>query len=313
VFVAGWVTGGHAKPQAFTDNQRLAYGHTGTDVTSHAPQFTANGLLPRLLREHPDGFAVRTLPWRLGEAGTCKVPPRRLKPAFQTCVANPPSRPSSQTCHAALPRAVCRSTVPIVRARPEKAWKFAQPRSVMNRYSLLNRVRREGTCAEYGRTAQRRAVHRNSSRYSRTARVDGSQRESIMTSNRHSRNPQHMRALIENMGRSIDEARNRRLGPVASAETMSTSAAPMSSHASSMPSGVANGTHAARLSDMRYPTSQSQTSPSQSNLGSPERGDSMSQNAGSNGHLQNPPPVRAANEMFDGGTPRLKARPKRAS
>ena len=122
-----------------------------------------------------------------------------------------------------------------------------------------------------------------------------------------------MRALIENMGRSIDEARNRRLGPMTPTESMSASAASTSSHASSMPSGVANGTHAARLSDMRYPTSQSQTSPSQSNLGAPQRGDTTSQSAGSTGHLQNPPPVRAANEMFDGGAPRLKARPKRAS
>lgn len=236
---------------------------------------------------------------------------------FQTCVSNPHFKPAFQTLISTLPCGTPARRLPIECAdRAGASGESAEVRTTSLRYEpmpWLNWVRRAGTCAEHGRTAQRRAVRRNSSRYSRTARVDGSQRESIMTSNRHSRNPQHMRALIENMGRSIDEARNRRLGPVASAETMSTSAAPMSSHASSMPSGVANGTHATRLSDMRYPTSQSQTSPSQSNLGSPQRGDTTSQNAGSTGHLQNPPPVRAANEMFDGGTPRLKARPKRAS
>jgi hypothetical protein len=34
-----------------------------------------------------------------------------------------------------------------------------------------------------------------------------------MSSNRNIRNPQQLRALIQNMGRSIDEARSRRLGP----------------------------------------------------------------------------------------------------
>ncbi len=117
-----------------------------------------------------------------------------------------------------------------------------------------------------------------------------------MSSNRNIRNPQQMRSLIQNMGRSIDEARSRRLGP-------STSATP----AQQVPADARYETQA--------PQALPQSRPELPRLGSLSDGplSSSSSSASSSSASSSPPPVRAANEMFDGGTPRLKARPKRAS
>jgi hypothetical protein len=110
-------------------------------------------------------------------------------------------------------------------------------------------------------------------------------KEHDMSSNRNIRNPQQLRALIQNMGRSIDEARSRRLGP-------STSAAP----AQQVPA------------EARYETQAPQ--PLNPNRAEYPRPGSSNDAPHSSSAV---PPVRGANEMFDGGAPRLKARPKRAS
>ena len=114
-----------------------------------------------------------------------------------------------------------------------------------------------------------------------------------MSSNRNIRNPQQLRSLIQNMGRSIDEARSRRLGP-------STSATP----AQQVPADARYETQA--------PQALPQSRPELPRLGSLSDGP-LSSSPSSSSASSSPPPVRAANEMFDGGTPRLKARPKRAS
>jgi hypothetical protein len=106
-----------------------------------------------------------------------------------------------------------------------------------------------------------------------------------MSSNRNHRNPQQLRALIQNMGRSIDEARNRRLGPSTSQR--------------SDPSPEPG----ARLAPPRNPQAQP---PAQNPQAASGPAPSEQKHHGA-------PPVRAANEMFEDGTPRLKARPKRAS
>jgi len=99
-----------------------------------------------------------------------------------------------------------------------------------------------------------------------------------MHSNRNNRNSQQLRALIQNMGRSIDEARTRRLGP-------STPQAPASP---ARPSEAA----------------------ARPGVPAPQVPQSNAAGASSNGA---PPPIRNANEMFTESTPRLKARPKRPS
>jgi hypothetical protein len=108
-----------------------------------------------------------------------------------------------------------------------------------------------------------------------------------MNSNRNNRNPQQLRSLIQNMGRSIDEARTRRLGP---------SSAPAPAAASS------------QSGDMRFTPPSAAAQPPQ--RPEPQRPGAATEQAHSPAVA---PPVRAANEMFEGGTPRLKARPKRAS
>jgi hypothetical protein len=64
----------------------------------------------------------------------------------------------------------------------------------------------------------------------------------------------------------------------------------------------------ARNGDLRYATQPLNPAPTTS-----MRAEPTSSPTGSHHPHQNPPPVRSANEMFEGGTPRLKARPKRAS
>lgn len=104
-----------------------------------------------------------------------------------------------------------------------------------------------------------------------------------MSSNRPSRNPQQMRSLIQNMGRSIDEARLRRLGPSLGTSGTQGSRAPSSSQ------GL----------DTR--------------IGASSASDAPATNPGGTPASNSPPPIRSATEMFTDGQPRLKARPKRAS
>ena len=108
-----------------------------------------------------------------------------------------------------------------------------------------------------------------------------------MSSNRNIRNPQQLRSLIQNMGRSIDEARSRRLGPQAPAEQRSSTQGDMrfEQAAASSPAPLAPRADASR--PIEQPSLQTPSSAA--------------------------PPVRGADAMFDGGAPRLKARPKRAS
>jgi hypothetical protein len=121
-----------------------------------------------------------------------------------------------------------------------------------------------------------------------------------MSSNRNIRNPQQLRSLIQNMGRSIDEARSRRLGP-------STSGMP------------AQQVQADARYETQAPQAMSQSRPELPRLGSLGDGPRSPSSSPSSPSLSSspssssPPPVRAASEMFDGGAPRLKARPKRAS
>lgn len=100
-----------------------------------------------------------------------------------------------------------------------------------------------------------------------------------MHSNRHTRNAQQLRSLIQNMGRSIDEARTRRLGP-------STPQAPLNPARAIEP-----------MARPGVPAPQQPVPPSASAAHAPGAA----------------PPIRGANEMFTDGTPRLKARPKRPS
>ncbi|MFM7051544.1 MAG: hypothetical protein ACKOYN_05335 [Planctomycetota bacterium] len=96
-----------------------------------------------------------------------------------------------------------------------------------------------------------------------------------MNSPRTNRNVEQMRSIIQTMSRSIDEARNRRLGPsVPPAPAVAAPVRAVENHRAAAPAAV---------------------SPTQRPQGS-----------------TTPPPVRTANEMFAQGGERLKARPKRA-
>ncbi|MFZ9880933.1 MAG: hypothetical protein ACO3QC_05975 [Phycisphaerales bacterium] len=98
-----------------------------------------------------------------------------------------------------------------------------------------------------------------------------------MNSPRPNKNVEQVRSIIQNMSRSIDEARNRRLGPV-----MAPAATPI--------------TAPVRAPENHQTAAPAAVSPAQR----------PSQSSAS------PPPVRTAGEMFAQGGERLKARPKRA-
>ncbi|MFM1821923.1 MAG: hypothetical protein RI967_189 [Planctomycetota bacterium] len=106
-----------------------------------------------------------------------------------------------------------------------------------------------------------------------------------MHNNRPNRSMQQVRTLLQTMGRSIDEARNRRLGPDAPSDTAPSAASEATPNAAPAPSNPAPAP-VATTSARAQPAAPTSTPA---------------------------PPVRAANEMFTDGTPRLKARPKRAS
>lgn len=109
-----------------------------------------------------------------------------------------------------------------------------------------------------------------------------------MHSNRNSRNPQQLRSLIQNMGRSVDEARARRLGPNTPAPSPTTSVGRSDGASGAGPSGAPSGGGAA-------PTGPHAAAKSQQ------------------GSSSSPPPIRSANEMFVDNGQRLKARPKRSN
>lgn len=114
-----------------------------------------------------------------------------------------------------------------------------------------------------------------------------------MHSNRPNRNPQQMRSIIQNLGRSIDEARTRRLGPGMPGPTEPARAAQDPQWLGLPTAPERPGAHTAAS----FPT------PAPTPTPAPRAEHPASA----------PPPIRSAQEMFNDGTPRLKARPKRAS
>ena len=110
-----------------------------------------------------------------------------------------------------------------------------------------------------------------------------------MHANRPTRNATQVRSIIQNMGRSIDEARSRRLGPTAGAALAGPSAIDIRIGAA-----TAGSTETGSLSSTNHPkaTAAASTTASSNSV---------------------PPPVRSAGEMFADGGPRLKARPTSAS
>ncbi|MBI1304704.1 MAG: hypothetical protein GC172_13100 [Phycisphaera sp.] len=118
-----------------------------------------------------------------------------------------------------------------------------------------------------------------------------------MSNNRHARNPQQLRALIQNMGRSIEEARQRRMGPEQGPDS-GAAATGARSDAASQPHSAHAGS-----SGSSHPSASSPASPSATNH--PPAPHQMPP--------ASPPPIRSATEMFSESAPRLKARPKRAS
>jgi hypothetical protein len=122
-----------------------------------------------------------------------------------------------------------------------------------------------------------------------------------MSNNRHTRNPQQLRALIQNMGRSIDEARQRRVGPEQGVDAASTASG-------SQPDAV--------RSSMQPPSNASTAAGTQTPSGAttpPPAPHQMAPHMPPHMPPSSPPPIRSATEMFSESTPRLKARPKRAS
>ena len=151
-------------------------------------------------------------------------------------------------------------------------------------------------------------------------------RSDAMHPNRPTRNAQQVRTLIQNMGRSIDEARSRRLGPVQSASGGSSGASTGTQSSSrnddsldmriGMPTAEEGASHLGNSQRAIAPvaTAPSNTSStSSSTSSSPTGSTSSSTSRASAVPSQTPPPVRSAHEMFSESTPRLKARPKRAS
>lgn len=99
-----------------------------------------------------------------------------------------------------------------------------------------------------------------------------------MTSNRPNRATPNVRTIIANLGRSIDEARNRRLKP---SETLENAPEPSTE---------------LRIGAPETPPVAPPSSP-----------------APRSNQPSSPPPLRSPNEMFDSSGNRLKAKPKRAS
>ncbi len=120
-----------------------------------------------------------------------------------------------------------------------------------------------------------------------------------MSNNRHTRNPQQLRALIQNMGRSIEEARQRRMGPEQAADSAHAAAGTQSDAAR-------NGSHPNSAIPGSSGSSGASNPPASSGGSTPPPVPHQMPPA-------SPPPIRSATEMFSESAPRLKARPKRAS
>jgi hypothetical protein len=132
-----------------------------------------------------------------------------------------------------------------------------------------------------------------------------SRKEVDMNSPRPTRNIQQVRSIIQNMGRSIDEARNRRLGP--NEPFVSVGAAASNGSPSAAESRAASTV--ARAAAVAVPAASSTTSTMQAPAASPAPA-TLAQ-APRSAEPGVAPPVRSAQEMFSGDAPRLKARPKR--
>ena len=123
-----------------------------------------------------------------------------------------------------------------------------------------------------------------------------------MNSPRPTRNIQQVRSIIQNMGRSIDEARNRRLGPneadiATPARIASIGDAPYAGSGAAAAGTTPSAASATAVAPRAIPAA-SATRPAA--------------DARKSAESVAPPPVRSAQEMFAGDAPRLKARPKRA-
>ncbi len=119
---------------------------------------------------------------------------------------------------------------------------------------------------------------------------------SVMNPNRPTRNAQQVRSIIQNMGRSIDEARSRRLGP---------SLPP--SAGSALPAARASGGSSVNPMDMQIGSAEV-PAPKLMPAQPTETPVTPTSNTPTT-----PPPVRSVGEMFESGAPRLKARPKNAN
>ena len=117
----------------------------------------------------------------------------------------------------------------------------------------------------------------------------------VMNPNRPTRNAQQVRSIIQNMGRSIDEARSRRLGPSLPPSAGSAVPAARASSGSSNPMDMQIGS--ADVPTPKPTSVQPTNTPTTPTSNTPTT----------------PPPVRSVGEMFESGAPRLKARPKKAS
>jgi hypothetical protein len=117
-----------------------------------------------------------------------------------------------------------------------------------------------------------------------------------MNPNRPTRNAQQVRSIIQNMGRSIDEARSRRLGP---------SLPP--SAGSALPAARASGGSSVNPMDMQIGSAEV-PAPKLMPAQPTETPVTPTSNTPTT-----PPPVRSVGEMFESGAPRLKARPKNAN
>ena len=117
-----------------------------------------------------------------------------------------------------------------------------------------------------------------------------------MNPNRPTRNAQQVRSIIQSMGRSIDEARSRRLGP---------SLPP--SAGSALPAARASGGSSVNPMDMQIGSAEV-PAPKPMSAQPTETPVTPTSNTPTT-----PPPVRSVGEMFESGAPRLKARPKNAN
>ena len=136
---------------------------------------------------------------------------------------------------------------------------------------------------------------------------------SVMNPNRPTRNAQQVRSIIQNMGRSIDEARTRRLGPSMppGANSGSNSGTPSARLANSSPFSAMDMQIGASEMPASAPHAANASASAPTNTAGTAHGTPSA--AASTPAPTTPPPVRSVGEMFESGAPRLKARPKKAN